>query len=729
MEHPSCIQFRGLSSHYKPRDPIKVVIRYAVGGDFSASAGDTLGVFPEDASTVGEALSTVNIEEPPSHRPCDGGLYNASSVTINLPEQLDGDDHTSKKYRIWYICIGTGEAVCKSDTFTVCASGMDFPGVPPGSMDDQTMMRAVHSLDDSISGSYVDAGDPLNTNSALGSSFVLVSEGSSCEVLGSEYLVSREEQKSLQGCEVVCSADVTSDISASDGGDSREEGCNHLRSKQEESLEEVGASSSLIGDYLVCPPFTNTLSPSKDEKSADSALSPDPLKTDIAPSDEPSMSDESSRSIKQYLELSSPVSYYSTGLSLALDPPEMVDMSCSTVIIEKFITQREARMLKSTNKESRAKIHKLSEILEEKKIEIANLSKALAEKESALSTVGESERRFEAAEKGLVDTISSLQEKVVEHRAQEREQRKQIQVIQEQLERSETTGKKRESLNKKLMFEKNTLEAKVKQLSQENKVMFDRSSKLFTQLQDSETKRGIEKSEKQVLQVKIDYLGAELRKIKARPLNGDASGGGVAPHPAGGHDWSDAKSSKSKPPRGGPEMPLASMYSRRPNELHLGHPHDRESANQQRALPQGNSSSRPKPSVAHDQQIFTNPELEPVERYRHGRLLTTQGNVSIVGGAGGSADYYETLQVGEDPHTGTRYEGADRGVGNAALNTLADADKTGRGLGGVVAAVMIECPICGKELRPSQSKENDFSVMMHVEHCIQMSEMSSPRDV
>lgn len=723
MDHPSPIQFRGLSSHYKPRDPIKVLVRYSVGGDYSASVGDTIGVFPENASTVEEALLTVSVEQPSNHRLCDGGLYKASSVTLNLPETDSG----TSKYRIWYICSDTGEALGKSDAFTVCARDADYPRVSLGAMDDQTMMRAVHTLSGSISTSYVDAGEALDTNSGLGSSFVLVSEGSSCEVSGSEYLVSpRAEKKSLGwaekkslGCgEVVCSADVSDDISSSGIGNSRKEGSNRLHSKQEGGLREAGASPGPVGDYVVCPPFDTS---SKDDKPADTALSPDPLKTDITPS---VGSTESSRSLKQCLELSSPVSYYSTGLSLALEPPEMVDMSCSTVIIEKFITQREARMLKSANKESRAKIHKLSEILEEKKIDIANLTKALAEKESRLSMMGESERRFEAAEKGLVDTISSLQEKVVEHRNREKEQKRQVLVLQEQLERNESTRKRTESLNKKLLIEKNTLEAKVKQLSQENKATFDRSSKLSTQLQDSETKRGIEKSEKQVLQVKIDYLGAELCKIKARSL--DAGVGGVALHPAGGHHRSDARSAKSKPPRGGSEVPPASTStSRRPNELHLGYVHDsRELAGKQKALPQSNF--RPKPSMAvQDQQVFARPEQDPVSGYNHSRLPATQGNASKRSGD----DYYEieTLQLagGTVSHVGTGNEGGDR-IGKA-LDTLADVeDETGR-LGGV-AGVVVECPICSKELRPLRSGENDFGVMMHVEHCIQLSEMA-PRDI
>lgn len=145
------VQFRGLSSHYKLSDQAKVSFRYSVVEDnFTATGGDWVGVFPENAATVKEALLSVNIEDPSRHHLCDGGLYKASHVTVNCQEFSKTD---TGQYRVWYVSSSTGLVSGRSDTFKVCIDDEDYPSISFDSMGSQDAIKAMRSC----TSSYIDA--------------------------------------------------------------------------------------------------------------------------------------------------------------------------------------------------------------------------------------------------------------------------------------------------------------------------------------------------------------------------------------------------------------------------------------------------------------------------------------------------------------------------------------------------------------------------------------------
>lgn len=685
----STVQFRGLSSHYKPGHPIKASFRYAVESGFKACIGDRIGVLPENAKVVEEALLSVETENPSEHHLCDGGLYRTSSVTINCLGNATG------RCELWY--ISHQGVLGKSEAFTVCVSDSDYPSISFGSMDDQTIMKSVRTL----ATSYVDAGEMLMSGpSTLGSSFVLVSEGSSCEVPGSDYVMAQAEGcLSKQGSDVTCNQ--TDDVTCGSGDDSRGN-ATKIKEGMERAREDGVHSSeaALTISYVVCssgpiaesPPITALdNSQSESESSSKSLLSHDPQKAESSLPSERSLKTEAEEShgISKPSSLASSYSDLSAVLASPLGP-EVTDMSSSTVIIEKHMTQREARMLKTANKDLRVKVHKLSEILEEKKGLVDSLTGTLTENESRLLQMEEHMRSLEEEREKSENTAASFKHQLLKSNQREKELQRQLLVIQNQVQRNENSRRKTEGLNKKLMIENSTLEGRVKQLSQENKTIFERSSKLLTQLQDSETKREIERSEKNVLQVKIDYLVTELKKLK--------------------HDSQiveqKAHSSRSKRaenvPPSSSELPPTIGSTRRPPDLQLGTgsvlTHREEmSKPKQRLLPKYNAGdAQQRASNGHQQFVAKLEEEEVVSKYG------SQG-------AGGR----NTRQPKEGE---SRQRNADHPMTGGAL--ASQLEPAGGGSGSVR---VVDCPICGKWLH---ARENDYGIMLHVEHCIQLSELA-----
>ncbi len=533
----TAVQFRGLSSHYKSRDTAKVSFRYAVGDTgFAAAEGDQIGVFPENATSLEEKLLLASIKEPSSHHLCDGGLYKTSSVKVDFKDIEVG----GLKCQFWYICSKTGLVEGKSDTFTVCVDESDYPSMSFGSMDDQTLLKAVHTRNSS----YIDASEegPKSDSSTLDSSFILVSEENSRSISGSEfaseYVMAQLDPKSEEGSDANQENEIksTSEITSSNDSADIEVSVSSTAPKKED--EEDSNTANLVNGYVICPSLTETATlmetvVSTDENIKESVklqvdtppaviqLPPATITTTEAkPGSE--IETESKILLLDVLKTSDavPTSFHSdtaaaSALLTPLLPPQIpADMSSSTVIIEKHVTQREARSLKSSNRELRLKIHKLTEILEEKKDMLASLTDSLLKQEVKLQETERSRTEFEEERKRWESSVAILKEKLLEHARIEEELKHKLQSNKTKLLSIEGNRRMTESLNKKLLIEKSALEEKVKQLTQENKTIFERSSKLLTQLQDSETRREILRSEKQVLQVKIDYLHAELRKIR-----------------------------------------------------------------------------------------------------------------------------------------------------------------------------------------------------------------------
>lgn len=786
MTDISQVRFRDLSYQYKVQDPITVSYRYAIEGNFQASPEDLVGVFPENAAVPEEALVSVPSEDPARHRLCDGGLYKSGSVTVKCPE---AEATARTRYRVWYICSRTGQAAGKSNTFTLCANDDEYLSISFDSREDQSMSNAMQVHTRSISGSYVDVREMLQSvPSSLGSSFVLVSEESSCEVQGSEYTLAQAEAAS-----VTSKGENREGGGDSGGNKSVEEKCSDSTSQLEQggvTGEEVrheshrisNSNSVVPGDCPKCPPFTDTNSTTELQgvgekgEAAEVMVAPDPTEMEFSSLNETSLKSEASDCTEHLHGLkSSSTSNLSSCISslTPLDCAGVMDMSSSTVIVEKHVTQREAHMLKMSNKELRVKVQKLSEILERKTTMIEGLVKTASESERRLLEADNREEVFEMVKKDLADSISSFERKLMEQNEGGKEQKRHTQALQKQLEKNEDNRRKTESLNKKLLNEKSALEEKVKQRLQEKQTMFERSTKLLTQLQDSETKREVERSEKKVLQVKIDYLGAELRRIKLSQGKGDilsseqqkqssghtvrqtsaSSGQEVKQQHSTGRLTAARLESTSnsqryqnkerlgqnmegtlrKPESNGftsssSHLPSATSNTR-PRELPLGMTatpsHNgrlaqasqgrREFSQQSRALPNSSSNPNRKQAMAvngHQAAITSRLEQEvvPVSKSGHDARNTLQP----LGHEVGRDHYnYETLQEGGYVGSGVKREGRE-------LETLVPT-------GGVTVPpqggmVTVECPICGKQLL---SSENGYEVVLHVERCIQLSEMAT----
>jgi hypothetical protein len=413
-----------------------------------------------------------------------------------------------------------------------------------------------------------------------------------------------------------------------------------------------------------------------------------------------------------------PSCFYSA--SSPLDFSKSAEMTTSTVVMEKHITQREARMLKTLNKELRVKIQKLSEILDRKKVEIDGLVQTVSECERNVLEAEDRNKRFEEVEKDLMESISSLERRLAEQNEREKEQKRRILSLQKDLEKSENDQRKTES-DRKLLAEKNSLEEKVKQLLQENKTMFERSTNLLTQLQDSETKREVERSEKRVLQGKIDYLGAELRRIKlSRTQGGTESEQQSVYH---GIESNDVKQQHSF------ASAHTSTNSRFLNSQHQ-HPSKGEIGLRKtdNSFPVATSNGRPRELPLR----ATATPFQPSGRY--GQPLRSQGEQKTSDGRNPyrkqdmAVSGHQTAIASHEQEiskSAARRHGVGKTLeGGFGGRSRVEGVAVGRASQGVLApgVTTVECPICNKKF---SSSGKNYEVLLHVEQCIQHSESTT----
>ena len=730
------VQFRGLTSYCKPHDSTKVSFRYPVAIDsgFVITAKDWIGIFCENASSIEEALLSVSAGDPSTHQLCDGGHWKANSVNIECPEARERE----QKYKFWYISAKNGEVLGRSDPFTICMTAEEYPCMSFEALDDQTLSEALCNR----RASYENGGEEGSSNTSnLGSSFVLVLEGDSHEIPGSEYVM----------------AELEPEVMSKNKEESNE---NLNMSRQPNSVERVKESSinldetGSVSDYVVCP----SLEPKKLQNESETPSPIDPSSSSPIPSKEHTRPEDSIAHVS--------VNTLSSELSsafpqvLPLDQ-EIIDMTSSTVIVEKHVTQKEARTLKNLNKESRQKIRKLSEILIEKKKEVENLARVIEERNATIDkfdgilegkdkeieklakVIAESrkkrsleasdiQQRMKMEKRAHEEIVLDLQHKLSGLREKEKEQQKRLQFLQRQLEKSEGGKGQVEAANKKLIAEKRTLEDKAKQLSLEKKTYFERSASLLSQLQESETKRAVEKCEKQVLERKIDYLSDELLKMRAQGKNRYDDFAGSEPKQ---NDKSDEVQNYEVKPISDCENrhyvkrevhnePAKEHTSNdhRPTNLTLADQHmqrRKELPKQVETIKKPTCDSKQKQTVAiNGRDRISQLELEDgIAKYGLGHG-DSQGRMR-----GSQYGYVDEARLHEDGHTkpkqlqgsGKKSPASPFEERSQALVTRLREEASGSKM------VAVECPMCGKQLL---SRENDMAVLLHVEHCIQLSEQN-----
>ena len=183
---------------------------------------------------------------------------------------------------------------------------------------------------------------------------------------------------------------------------------------------------------------------------------------------------------------------------------EVVDMSASTVLIERHISQKEGRILKNSNKELRLKIKKLTEVLEQ-----------MQKENKRLKNEAESEIKVAAARSALEDKERELrrQMEVMEEQMElELEQyRNHLQQAMEDKQRSDEKLRENAELIVKLQKNIDTLQ---QQLTRTQEECDTKVKELNSKLQASETKRTVTESENSVLSEKVNRLMKELITLK-----------------------------------------------------------------------------------------------------------------------------------------------------------------------------------------------------------------------
>ena len=188
---------------------------------------------------------------------------------------------------------------------------------------------------------------------------------------------------------------------------------------------------------------------------------------------------------------------------------EIVDMSASTVLIERHVSQKEGRMLKNSNKELRLKIKKLTDVLEQMqkenkrlKNEIESGPVKIAEAQSVALADKEREHRRQI-------------EEIEEHQEMEIEQyRKEIQKAAEYEERAEEKLKENARMIAELQKTISELQEQLVHAQDESNKYLQEVEVLTLKLKACETRASVTESENSVLNEKVNHLMKELTALK-----------------------------------------------------------------------------------------------------------------------------------------------------------------------------------------------------------------------
>jgi len=322
-------------------------------------------------------------------------------------------------------------------------------------------------------------------------------------------------------------------------------------------------------------------------------------------------------------------------------------------------SHKEALLAKNANRELKLKMAKLSEILDRKVAEMEALRHSVTDFQAEAITLKEEKWNLELAVRSKDTTIADLKLEISKNMNDTPPK-----VSQDKPEKLKLL----EKANLELSAENKGLKKKLQQLALENKTLYERSTTLLTQIQDCETKRKVEACEKQVLEGKVDRLIDEMCSMR-KELQG--SRGHVLPtstQPCGGYTHKELSGNSRVDERNTGGVAVGKEWS------------------QERHAP-------------------TKPKDHQRQEHRSKALADQSKPVQETKGASGHFDRNIAS------HKGTQQSGSSSSKNPKSQLRVQASD-------GYSSSVDIECPMCGKQLAGTHSL-----VAMHVERCIQLSEM------
>lgn len=193
---------------------------------------------------------------------------------------------------------------------------------------------------------------------------------------------------------------------------------------------------------------------------------------------------------------------------------EIVDMSASTVLIERHISQKEGRILKNNNKELRLKIKKLTEVMEQmqkQKETVKNENERLKSELESGTKVADIEAAMELKEKEFRRYVEELEE---QQELELEQYRNRLQKAVKYEERVEEKLKENVEVISELQKSINLLQEQLVELKKKHTQSTEKSELLISKLQASEMKRVVTESENSVLNEKVNQLTKELATLR-----------------------------------------------------------------------------------------------------------------------------------------------------------------------------------------------------------------------
>ena len=390
--------------------------------------------------------------------------------------------------------------------------------------------------------------------------------------------------------------------------------------------------------------------------------------------------------------------------STSVVPPEM---SLSVNIGgEKFISQKEALMYKNANRDLLQKQKKLMAIMQKMKEakstedidalknEIVQLKK---QRDELLLKYTETEEQLivEIAEKQTLQAmIISLKKKLLHLEQQIQALKEENEVLREN---SQAAGKEQaQQMSAEIHSLRKDIEVRTKKISQltlERDTQFARSSTLLSELQDKEQEYEVMRSENLVLQGKLKRLETEKKKLEMRSHKEaelrrvkeiDSRIKQRDPEPVKTHQ------SPSKPLENGinrEKEPQA--LSNRPTDLPLA----------------GGARLKPTPPPANTQQSRAHDAQHKQHRQAaHDLEPARKPSVSA------SKHQEQVTPRQRDQASAPKPQPSiKREAGHISERRVEEITQSLRG------APTVVCPICQKVLH---ARQNEYSVLLHVEHCL-----------
>lgn len=690
------IEFQDIHSLYPVSKPLWVTFRYS--SSYSTSENDWIGLYKVGQTGINNPLVEVQVGNPEGHWSLENGQWRAGSVSLVVSDLPPGG-----QLQLWY--ISGQEVVGKSREFVLTLDS------PSRTDSESSFSRSWDKVNDSRSSCdskrLSEQLSSIGSGSQLGSSFTNVISPQNQKVISGFVDLGMPSTKlDSDLCLVESYPQPTSDFV--DINVSPQLNSSFTLVKEEDSYGKIDTSEYEVVKTQVHDKSDSEMKDTQEstddqlpvialyfDESAETEDVSQVVEVESRPSPVPSkveekLSDTVSGHIIHLNEVPEPVVKSSPDTNAvspfdALSPTVGSDseplpspgaeadlMSSSTVFVDQFTSQKEAKILKNHNKELRQKLKKLTKLMETLQQEKLALQSKTVESNSQLSAIRDLDLRLKQAEE------------------EKRKLEEQCQLLHNE----------KEQLKEKLYAAQNECRTQV-----------ERSADLLSKVQEYETQNTVLVSENEVLKGKLHQLEQaqkherkERRREKERLAERKVQEHHKSHHAVPSKPLATKNEHQDSKPKA-----LNSETKVGEQKLHQVIPKPRKD----RHYPQAEPKPKDKeiaPSTSRPTELPLGLTEYPTPAPRHNKG-TKKG---LDGSKAKPVKQRETKQPAPQEYLHQKVPQEDKN-GSLSEGRIQEIVTQLRGEGHGGSSPIVVCPVCQKQLL---ARENDYGVLLHVEHCL-----------